>query len=94
VREVYLVSVLDERDALRSQLAAAIERAHQLDIRRRESRQLLQRMVKYVREDKAVTPRATRLERLTEQVADYLERTHDPNDILRGLLPGSEGAGR
>lgn len=54
-----------------------------LDGRRREGRQLLARMVKYCREDKATTARTTRLERLVEQVADYLQRTHEPRDILR-----------
>lgn len=57
-----------------------------LDGRRREGRQLLRRLVKYVREDRAVTPGSTRLERLTEQVDDYLRRTEDPNDILRSAL--------
>ncbi len=50
----------------------------------REGRQLLRKMVKYVREDRAVTPGLTRLARLTDQVADYLRRTEDPTDILRG----------
>jgi hypothetical protein len=40
-------------------------------------------MVKYVREDRAVTPGVTRLARLTDQVDDYLQRTHNPRDILR-----------
>ncbi len=53
------------------------------DGRLREGRQLLARMVKYCREDKATTTRATRLERLVEQVAGYLNRTHEPRDILR-----------
>lgn len=57
---------------------------HECDGRRREARQLLIRMVKYVREDGAVTPGKTRLSRLTDQVSDYLKRTQDPSDILRG----------
>jgi hypothetical protein len=57
---------------------------HECDGRRREARQLLARMVKYVREDRAVTPGVTRLSRLTDQVEDYLKRTQDPSDILRG----------
>lgn len=57
---------------------------HQARIRAHESRALLQRMVKYVREDRAETPGNTRLARLTDQVADYLQRTHDPRSILRG----------
>lgn len=60
--------------------------------RLREARQLLRRMVKYAREDKAVTPRSTRLERLTEQVADYLQRTHNPRDLLREE-PKAQGDG-
>lgn len=44
--------------------------------RMREGRQLLHRMVKCVREDRAVTPGNTRLARLTDSVDDYLRRTH------------------
>lgn len=51
--------------------------------REKEARALLTRMVKYVREDRAVTPGKTRLARLTDQVDNYLKRTHDPFDILR-----------
>lgn len=57
---------------------------HECDGRRREARQLLIRMVKYVREDRAVTPGQTRLSRLTDEVSNYLKRTQDPSDILRG----------
>lgn len=64
-------------------LATFEEENVKLDSRRIEGRQLLRRMVKYVREDRAVTPGKTRLERLTSQVADYLNRTHEPRDILR-----------
>jgi len=67
-----------ERGAASSQARIA-----ELDGRRREGRALLHRMVKYVTEDRAVTPRATRLARLTDQVRDYLNRTRDPKDILR-----------
>jgi hypothetical protein len=67
-----------------------VHRLHQLEIRRRESRQLLHRLVKYVREDAAATPGTTRLARLTEQVIDYLNRTSEPNDILRA----NEAAGQ
>lgn len=54
-----------------------------LDGRRREGRQLLHRLVNYVREDRAETPGTTRLARLTDQVSDYLNRTQEPRDILR-----------
>jgi len=47
----------------------------------REARQLLLRMTKYVREDRAETPGATRLERLTDEVTDYLKRPPDPRSI-------------
>jgi len=56
----------------------------QLKIRCHEQRMLLHRLVKYVREDRAETPGKTRLARLTAQVLDYLNRTADPRDILRG----------
>lgn len=80
-----LVAVLEERaEALSAQATDLFDTAKALDGRRREARMLLTRMVKYCREDKATTARATRLERLVEQVADYLNRTHDPADILRG----------
>ena len=68
-------------------LAAAIERAEKLEIRRREGRQLLHRLIKYVREDRAVTPGSTRLVRLVDDVDDYMKRTNDPNDILRATEP-------
>jgi len=61
-----------------------------LNSRRRESRQLLRRMVKYVREDRADTPGSTRLARLVDQVDDYLSRTNDPRDILRAEPPQPE----
>ena len=64
--------------------AEFLEQLSECDNRRREARMLLVRMVKYVREDRAVTPGKTRLARLTDQVDDYLKRTHDPSDILRG----------
>lgn len=60
-----------------------VDALHACDIRRREARALLVRMVKYVREDQAVTPGTTRLARLTDEVDAYLKRTHDPSDILR-----------
>lgn len=60
------------------------ELVERLDRERREARALLVRMVKCVREDRAITPGKTRLSRLTAQVDDYLKRTHDPRDILRG----------
>lgn len=77
------------------QLCAYIEQQRQRELKdaariaeleavRRELRQLLHRMVKYVTEDRATTPGVTRLARLTEQVRDYLQRTSDPSDILRG----------
>lgn len=71
------------------ELTAEVE---QIDGRRREGRQLLRRFVKYAREDRAVTPRWTRLERLTAQVDDYLRRTEDPNDILRAAPPAAPAA--
>ncbi len=49
-----------------------------------EARAFLLRLVKYAQEDKPVTPRATRLARLVDQVDDYLKRTNNPSDILRG----------
>ena len=70
-------------DRLRAELAERDQRIAELDGRRREGRQLLRRMVKYVTEDRAETPGNTRLARLTKQVADYLDRTHDPKDVLR-----------
>jgi len=69
--------------AVASELAWRDKRIAELEGRRRESRQLLHRMVKYVIEDRAKTPGKTRLARLTEQVRDYLDRTHEPKDILR-----------
>ncbi len=74
--EATVLSLLDALDAADAENAA-------LNIRRREGRGLLQRLVKYVTEDRAETPGKTRLARLTEQVDDYLNRTHDPKDILR-----------
>ena len=68
-------------------LALAEVKVGRLDVRRLEMRQLLRRMVKYVREDKAVTPGLTRLSRLVEKVDDYLKRTGEPTDILRGEAP-------
>lgn len=56
----------------------------------REGRQLLRRMVKYVREDRAVTPGTTRLERLTVAVDDYLKRTHRASDVLRNSAPPAD----
>jgi hypothetical protein len=80
--------------ALETELKARDERIAELEGRRREMRQLLHRLVKYVREDRASTPGVTRLARLTDQVADYLSRTNDPNDALRGdHLAGGKGDG-
>lgn len=59
------------------------ERAEAAERGRQEARQLLVRFVKYVREDRAVTPGVTRLARHTDMVDDYLRRTHDPASILR-----------
>lgn len=67
-------------------VAANVELSTEVDrlsIRHHECRALLQRLVKYVTEDNATTPGNTRLARLTEQVRDYLQRTHDPRSILR-----------
>lgn len=67
-------------------VAANVELLSEVDrlsIRHHECRALLQRLVKYVTEDRATTPGKTRLARLTEQVRDYLQRTHDPRSILR-----------
>ena len=86
-----MASVIDELGAALAEsaqkLAAAIERAEKLEIRRREGRQLLHRLIKYVREDRAVTPGSTRLVRLVDDVDDYMKRTNDPNDILRATEP-------
>lgn len=68
----------------REWLLSVAEQHEELELRRREGRGLLQRLVKYVREDRATTQRATRLARLVDQVADYLNRTHRPSDVLRG----------
>lgn len=68
---------------LESRVAELEAENERLDGRRREGRQLLARFVKYVREDRAKTDGFTRLARLTDSVADYLERTADPKDILR-----------
>jgi hypothetical protein len=72
----------------RKALLSAARRGMEIDDRRREMRRLLTRLVKYVREDRAQTPGVTRLARLTDQVADYLNRTRDPADILRGAGDG------
>lgn len=56
---------------------------HALAIRRRESRGLLHRFVRYTTEDRATTPGSTRLARHVERVRDYLQRTTEPSDILR-----------
>lgn len=69
--------------------ACAATAQHEADIaeqerRVREGRQLLMRMVKYAREDRAVTPGKTRLARLTDSVDDYLRRTFRASDCLRG----------
>lgn len=63
-----------------------LEQLSECDNRRREARMLLVRMVKAVREESVIIPVTTRIVRLTAQVDDYLKRTHDPNDILRGEL--------
>lgn len=70
------------------EVSAAWEtRVAELEARLREARGLLRRMVKYVTEDEAQTPGFTRLARCTEQVRDYLTRTHNPSDVLRAELP-------
>lgn len=66
---------------------ASDDECHRLRIRNGEARALLTRMVKYCREDKATTPGVTRLARLVDQVADYLNRTRDSNEILRSGQP-------
>jgi hypothetical protein len=86
----YLISCAREAIRLEAELSEAKAEAHALDIRRRESRQLLKRMVKYVREDRATTRGVNRLARLTDQVEDYLRRTEDPRDILRDTAPAKE----
>jgi hypothetical protein len=53
-----------------------------LYIRAGESRALLQCMVKCVKSNEMVTPES-KLGQCTAQVTDYLQRTHDPNSILR-----------
>lgn len=69
------------RDQQIEVLRAAVE-PNDTDQRMREGRQLLRRMVKYVRKDQAVAGN-TRLERLTATVDDYLQRTHRASDVLR-----------
>ncbi len=80
--------------SLLDQLTQTQAELHQVGARAHEARALLQRMVKYVREDEATTPGTTRLERLTSQVADYLQRTHDPMSILRDSASGFSEAPR
>lgn len=70
------------RDRLKVQLSAATARASELEIRVHESRALLQRLVKRVRDNEMVTPES-KLGQATAQVTDYLQRTHDPRSILR-----------
>lgn len=60
------------------------------EVRAHERRSLLAKMVKYVRNDNATTPNSPRLARLTDQVADYLQRTADPRDILRAPAPSAK----
>ena len=67
-----------------AELVAAEKRAHALDVRRSEMRMLLTRLVKYVRSYAAGKTTLKRLARLTDQVADYLQRTSEPRDVLRG----------
>lgn len=80
-------------DALATTLAEKEARIKTLEIRRSESRQLLYRLTKYVKEDLATTPGTTRLARLTDQAADYLARTNEPNDVLRDDTAGVRGDG-
>lgn len=47
-------------------------------LRNGEARELLVRLVKYARDDRAETPGVTWLSRLIEQVDDYLKRTNNP----------------
>ena len=82
-------AVAARADSAERENAELRERAERLDGRRREGRQLLRRMVKYATEDRAETPGSTRLARLTEQVRDYLSRTGEPTDILRGKDPAN-----
>lgn len=64
----------------RRALEAEVKR---LDVRRRDGRQLLARLVRSVQKDR----NSSHLDGLMEQVADYLNRTADPNDLLRrGLV--------
>lgn len=67
-------------ERLRAQLKSATE----LEIRAHESRALLQKLAKYVREDcLGAMAGSARLAKLSLQVDDYLKRTHDPRSILR-----------
>lgn len=70
---------------LTTALDQAEERAAALDACRREGRRLLRRLANYASNyRKSPTERLQRLlDRHTEQVDDYLARTHDPKDILR-----------
>lgn len=72
------------RDMQLAKLRKRMTESESVEVRLRESRALLARMVTYVREDKARTPGFTRLARLTEEVDAYIKRTHDPFEILRG----------
>lgn len=69
---------------LRENLANAEAEVTRLDGRRRESRQLLRRLVRRIRRGGAPEP----LTHLADDVANYLSRTTEPQDILR--LQGSE----
>jgi len=82
-RALLAVAKEQRRLGVERERARCDRETHMLRIRLAESRALLTRMVKYVREDKARTNGATRLARLVDQVADYLTRTHDPMSILR-----------
>lgn len=71
------------------EIAGLRAKVAELDIRRREGRHLLQRLVKRIRDNEMIVVESS-LGKLAEQVADYLNRTHDPADILRGNKEGAD----
>jgi hypothetical protein len=66
---------------MRAEEQAAM-RLKELEGRRREGRMLLAQFVRYVRAERTASNTA-RLYKLCDTVADYLNRTSEPADILR-----------
>ena len=65
--------------------ADLLKENRKLGIQRSECRMLLAKMVRHVRREHGLdgSVSSAQLVALAEQVADYLNRTHDPRDILR-----------